>query len=313
MYNNKIAVIDLGTNTFHLLVIENTTDGIKNIFSEKKAVRIGQGGINHGYITEEACIRAINTLKEFKNICSQLEVGQIYATATSAFRNAKNGEELAKKIQQETSIKINIISGEKEAELIYLGVKEALDLGNNTSMIIDIGGGSVEFIICNKNSIFWKRSFEIGGQRLMDLFQKSDPMNTDEISELNQYLKDKLLTLSEAVLKHQPGMLVGSSGSFDTLSEMDILKKKSEYLLEEKKEYTISAAAFHDLYHELTSKNKEERMQIPGMIELRVDMIVVAAVLIRFILEEYQLQNIRVSTYALKEGVMSRIVKGESI
>jgi exopolyphosphatase/guanosine-5'-triphosphate,3'-diphosphate pyrophosphatase len=313
MKSERIAVIDLGTNTFHLLIAE--TDGIsmQSVYAEKLPVRIGKGGINQGIISEDACERALHAMKAFREKIREFGTEKIYATATSAFRNAKNGLELAEKIRLATGITISIISGEREAELIYYGVREALSLGEERSLIVDIGGGSVEFILANDATIFWKGSFEIGGQRLIELFQKSDPIRQEEITELREYLSQKLEPLDKILTKFPVNTLVGSSGSFDTFSEIDLRKKGFSYSIETKKEYKIPLSDFHHIYQELISKEKASRMQIPGMIELRVDMIVVAGVLIRFILEKYDIKTLRVSTFALKEGVMSRIIKGEPI
>ncbi len=309
----RLAVIDLGTNTFHLLIAETTGTTIQSVYAEKLPVRIGKGGINQGIISEEACERALGAMKAFREKIREFGIERIHATATSAFRNAKNGLELAEKIRLATGISISIISGDREAELIYYGVREALSLGEKISLIVDIGGGSVEFILANDTTIFWKGSFEIGGQRLMELFQKSDPIRQEEINELRAYLSEKLEPLTEALIQFPVDTLVGSSGSFDTFSEIDLRKKGFDYSIETKKEYKIALSDFHHIYQELINKERASRMQIPGMIELRVDMIVVAGILIRFILEKYDIKILRVSTFALKEGVMSRIIKGETI
>jgi exopolyphosphatase/guanosine-5'-triphosphate,3'-diphosphate pyrophosphatase len=309
----RLAVIDLGTNTFHLLIAETNGTTIQSVYAEKLPVRIGKGGINQGIISEDACGRALEAMKAFREKIREFGIEKIHATATSAFRNAKNGLELAEKIRLATGISISIISGDREAELIYYGVREALSLGEKISLIVDIGGGSVEFILANDTTIFWKGSFEIGGQRLMELFQKSDPIRQEEITELRAYLSEKLEALDKALINFPVDTLVGSSGSFDTFSEIDLRKKGFDYSIETKKEYKISLPDFHHIYQELINKERASRMQIPGMIELRVDMIVVAGVLIHFILEKYDIKTLRVSTFALKEGVMSRIVKGETI
>jgi exopolyphosphatase/guanosine-5'-triphosphate,3'-diphosphate pyrophosphatase len=313
MNPKRIAVIDLGTNTFHLL-ISDTEDGvIDSVYSEKIPVRIGKGGINHGFIPEDACERALSAIKNFKQKIDEYSVGEVYATATSAFRNARNGKELAEKIKETTGIEINIIAGDREAELIYFGVKEAVILGDERALIVDIGGGSVEFILANEQTIFWKESLEIGGQRLMDLFQKSDPITAEEIQALHEFLSGKLETLGAALLRFPATTLIGSSGSFETLSEMDLKMKGADYSIETQKEYEIALEDLLQLCKDLIKKDRDSRMKIPGMIELRVDMIVVASVLIWFIIDRFEIKRLRVSTYALKEGVLSSIMKGEKL
>ncbi len=313
MQSERIAVIDLGTNTFHLLIAEVEENKSKTIYSEKASVRIGKGGINQGFISEDACARALATMMIFKDKINEYSITKIYATATSAFRNASNGIALAEKIYASTGIKISIISGDREAELIYYGVKEALDLGHEKSLIVDIGGGSVEFIIANKDSVFWKKSFEIGGQRLMEFFQKTDPIAPEDIKNLESYLLEQLLPLQTALVAFPTQTLIGSSGSFDTFSDIDLRKKGHSFSIETKKEYQLALNDFEQLYLELISKERAARNLIPGMIELRVDMIVVASVLVNFLLTRFEINLFRVSSFALKEGVLSRIMRGENI
>ncbi|MFN3403001.1 MAG: phosphatase [Cytophagaceae bacterium] len=309
MDNKKIAVLDLGTNTFHLLIAEHSDNSFKILYKEKLPVKLGQGGITKGVIAPDAYQRAIDTIGHFKKVIDRYDVTATFATGTSALRNAQNSDQLVEEIKEEYNIHIDIISGDKEAQLIYEGVKSALDLGKNTSMIMDIGGGSVEFIICNKAEVLWKKSFEIGAQRLLDGFKPFDPIKQDEISKLKNYFEEKLGELSKAVNKFKPDTLVGSSGTFDTLAEIDFLKKGHKQPEIPGKEYTLTPEEFNFIYHDLLSKNRDERLKIPGMIELRVDMIVVACVMIDYIISTYRIPKLRVSTYALKEGVLQSVFK----
>lgn len=299
----KVAVIDMGTNTFHLIIVEVREGDFKIIFREKVAVKIGEKGINHGFITEEAIERAINCLYQFNDYIAEFQVEQVFATATSAVRNAANGQELVALMKEKTGIETKIISGLQEAEYIYFGVKKALKLGMSPSLIMDIGGGSVEFIIGNDNEILWCQSFELGGQRMVEKFHKSDPIQPHQIKELEGYLQGNLDELFEAVLKFQPETLIGSSGTFDTLSDIYCLKNDI-YKTGEETEFPLTLEAFEEIHEELLHKNREERLSIPGMIPLRVDMIVVASLLIEYILKSFNLKHIRVSAYALKEGVL---------
>lgn len=300
----KIAVIDLGTNTFHLLIGQIINGQINVIHKEKVPVKIGEGGIEEGIITDAALSRGIHTLQYFKEIVEEHGIKQLHATATSAFRNAKNQTSLKEAIKIKTGISINIIDGEEEAQLIYEGVQKAVTLTDEKSLIMDIGGGSVEFIICNKNEVFWKGSFEIGGQRLMSKFHAIDPISKNKQEELKEYLADQLYNLTEAYLKHNPTILIGASGSFDTLCEIYYTKNKPVFSLDQKTEYTLPFESFHSIVEDIISKDKSDRLKIPGMIEMRVNMIVVACLLIEFVVDSYKIKEIKSSTYALKEGLI---------
>jgi exopolyphosphatase / guanosine-5'-triphosphate,3'-diphosphate pyrophosphatase len=301
---HRIAIIDLGTNTFHLLIAEGDRNGYNIIYRDRLAVKIGMGGINDGIITESGFHRALLAMQSFKNAIDQHQVMETYAFGTSALRNAKNGQEIADRIESVTNIKVNIIPGDQEAQYIYLGVRAALGLAHDRNLIIDIGGGSVEFIIADHDNVFWKRSYEIGAQRLLEKFQNHDPILQEEVDALYKHFDNSLESLFDVIKKFNPDILVGSSGTFDTLSDIfcithDIHKSPDD------SETPLTIEGFYEIYHELVRKNRAQRMEIPGMIEMRVDMIVVACVLIKFLLEKHSFNRIRVSTYSLKEGVLA--------
>lgn len=304
----RVAIIDMGTNTFHLLIATLTRKGYEITYREKVPVKIGVGGINEGMLTEEGISRAVLAMKEFKKTLDEQGVTYVRAFGTSALRSAKNGGAVAARIEAETGIRAEIIDGACEADYIYKGVRAAMDLGKEKSLIIDIGGGSVEFIIGNNTNLFWSRSFEIGGQRLLEKFQKHDPILPEEVNQLNVYFSEQLTPLLEALREHNPKTLAGSSGTFDTLS--DIYCSKNNLELQETPETPFSIDAFQPIFKDMLGKNREERLKIPGMIEMRVSMIVVACCLIDFILKSHRFENIRVSSYSLKEGVVYSLEAG---
>jgi exopolyphosphatase/guanosine-5'-triphosphate,3'-diphosphate pyrophosphatase len=275
-------------------------------FTTSIATQLGKGGINSQLITPEAIERAMKVLKDFRTEIDRFEIQpeNIIATATSAVRNANNRMEFTDRVFNETAIKIQVISGDEEAALIYEGVRQAIEI-TRPSLIIDIGGGSVEFIIANNSGILWKQSFEIGGQRLMELFMKSDPISTKAVERLDNYLRENLIPLANAMHQYRPEILVGSSGSFDTLNDIHWMKEFNS-LPEEEIGFDYPIAAFKEAYELLVYRNRTERMEVSGMVELRVDMIVVAVCLVRFIVETYQVKEMKISNYALKEGLMNR-------
>ncbi len=304
--DNKVAVIDLGTNTFHLLVAEWDGRRYRITRRERLAAKIGVGGINQGIVSDEGIVRALEALKHFKAAIEEESVKRVLAFGTSAFRNAKNGRAVAALIHQQTGIEVSIISGDEEADYIYRGICSAIPIGDQTSLIVDIGGGSVEFIIGNGHQVFWKRSFEIGGQRLLERFHQHDPILPEEVKNLNVYLNDALEPLLEQIKKLRPFLLIGSSGTFDTPSDIHC----SRYGLQQQPdapETPLTLPGFYETFDLLLGKNRDERLRIPGMIEMRVDMIVVASCLIKFLLDRHLFTDIRVSSYSLKEGVLASL------
>lgn len=309
--NKRLALIDMGTNTFHLLITEVDENGqLRELVKTKLPVRLGQGGISNGAIAPEAYDRAIRTLKDFRKQIDAHEVETVRAMATSMVRNASNGEDFVKDVFKQTDIQIEVIDGDREAELIYYGVRSAGVLNGATSLVMDIGGGSVEFIICNLQEIFWKRSFEIGAQRLMDQFFTQDPIPAASIETEKAYLREKLQPLTEAVAKFKPSVLVGSSGTFDTICDIDALSKGDTTRQQNQPAATVlSTEDFYKIHEQLLHKNHDERLAIPGMLEMRVDMIVLASIAVDFVLQQYSLNEIRVSAYALKEGLLQKVLE----
>jgi len=312
MQNNLSAIIDMGTNTFHLLIAEKQADRLKYIYRERVPVKIGMGGINQGIITEEAFERALQSMQLFKQTLDEFEVKNVMAFGTSALRNAHNGEALAEKITALTGIDIQIISGMQEAEYIFMGARQAINMGDEMNLVMDIGGGSVEFIIGNNAGIQWKQSFEVGGQRLLEKFHKTDPISIEERTKLHAYFDEKLGALIEALNQYQPEVLIGSSGTFDTLSDIYCKRMGIDKNFDDP-ETPLSVEGFYEIFEELIHKNREERLRIPGMIAMRVDMIVVACCQIDWLLKKYPMQRVRVSTYALKEGALSAMMKAVNV
>ena len=304
----RVAIIDLGTNTFHLMLAEVDKKSYSIFLRERIPVRIGEKGINKGEIVPEAWNRALETLLNFKQSIDKNNVDQVFGTATSAIRNASNGKELIKEIHRQTGIEIEIISGIREAELIHLGATRALDIGSEMSLVMDIGGGSIEFIIADSQQIYWMESFEVGGQRLVEQFHQSDPISQKNLNLLHNYFEENLGPLFRACRQFIPTTLIGCSGTFDTLSEI-YTAKVGIATPPEATEYPLPMDYFHTIYQELLLKNRRERLQMPGMIEMRVEMIVVASDLIDFVIRRLNLNKIRVSAFALKEGILFNVLK----
>ena len=233
------------------------------------------------------------------------------AFATSAIRSANNGSAFVKEASEKTGIDITVISGEKEAELIYFGVRQCISLEVQPVLIMDIGGGSTEFIIANGNKIFWKHSFNIGAARLLEMFKPSDPILPGEIKKLESFLTKELSILIEAVEKFNPDQLIGSSGSFDSLAEIVAHKFYSPDILDNKTEFTFNLDDCAIVYESILKSTNAERLQMKGLVAMRVDMIVISSILVHFIIASLDIQKMRLSTYSLKEGVLYGVMNKE--
>jgi len=301
----KVAIIDLGTNTFNLLIAEKgKSGGFKKVASNRIPVKLGEGSINQGYISETPFKRGIEALKQFSGMIKEKNVEQVRAFATSAIRSAKNGAEFISRVKSETGIDVEVIDGDREAELIYFGNREAVKLSDYYSLIMDIGGGSTEFIIATRHEIIWKYSFLLGAARLIEKINPSDPITHIETQTLNAYLLNELIPLLEAAKKYPPVELIGSSGAFDSIVDMMAGEYGTEPLCEGKTEYPVNLHDYYPLASKVIASTLKERLKIKGLIEMRADMMVISCLLVNLILKELHLKKLRVSTYSLKEGVL---------
>ncbi len=298
----RLAVIDMGTNTFNLLIAEINNSQFKTLFSIKNPVKLGQKIHENHQIDKDGLKRILTTLETYLNEIKQYSVDKIIPVATSSIRTAQNQKEILNIIKNILNIDVQIIDGEREAELIYYANRYAAKINHEKHLIVDIGGGSTEFIIANNQQAFWKRSFLLGMARLMDEVKFNDPIQPTDIETTFSYLHHTLSPLKENIQIHQPKILVGSSGVFDSIVEMIEANihsiEKTEYGCEIKKE------DFYTIYHQLLPLSYSERLKFKGLIEMRADMIVVSLLLINYLLQEYGLEKIKISFYSLKEGIV---------
>jgi len=298
---NKIAVIDLGTNTCNLLIAEDDEQGYKLLFQGKEVVKMGKGGINKNIIPDDGIRRAVRAIKSHQQRISQYKVERTIAVATSAVRDATNRDAFCQTIQNETGIILDVISGEKEAELIFNGVLLAFGNKPGNSLVLDIGGGSNEFIWCAGNKIVWKKSFPLGMARIIERFSPSDPVTKEEIATIRNYFEENLATLWATVSKGKTEKLIGCSGAFDTLVDLIDGTTPGTKL---RKHQEFSADDFQKLYDRLIGSTTTERLQMKGMELIRVEMIVPAVILINLVIQKLNLRKIVQTDYALREGVL---------
>jgi exopolyphosphatase / guanosine-5'-triphosphate,3'-diphosphate pyrophosphatase len=305
----RFALIDCGTNTFHLLIVERKTDGsIIKLFATKAAVKLGAGGILKNRIETKPFIRGIKALTVFRKYLDKYQVNKLVAFGTAALRSAKNGNEFISEAWKRCRIKIELISGAREAALIYQGVTLAMKPGEGVSLIIDIGGGSTEFILCDEKKILWKKSFPLGAALLLEMFPPSDPISKDEISKINAHYTKMLQPLFQACRRIPPQRLIGSSGSFDTFAEMIVANSATPDILEGKTSYKFKLRDYNAIHRVLVASTTAERMNMKGLVKMRVDMIVMATLQLTFVLKNLKLRNMYLSTYALKEGMLKELV-----
>jgi exopolyphosphatase/guanosine-5'-triphosphate,3'-diphosphate pyrophosphatase len=301
-----LAILDFGTNTFNLLVAKREERSFRILHSSKQPVKLGRGGIHQNWITPDAFERGFVAIQNHMETVQRLGVEEVRAFATSAIRNAGNGKEFVEEVEKRFGFRVRVIPGEREAELIYKGVRQAVPLSGRKMMILDIGGGSNEFIICDREGIIWKQSFELGMARILELFDLSDPITIEEMHAVEAYFRNALAPLLEAVKIEKPHTLIGASGSFDTLHAL--IRHRTGTPEDGKYGREINLTEYKKLHLALLRSTREERKAMPGMEPVRVEMIVAATIFVSFVLRACHIRHLVHSEFALKEGVVSELV-----
>lgn len=300
----RLAVLDLGTNTFHLLIAERVSaDAFRELYKEKRFIKLAAEGMQR--IGDASMRRAQQTLKDYRQILNRYEVQDVRVLGTAALRTAANGPDLMQWAAEEVQMDIQIISGKREAALIQLGVYQSLPNRSQPYLVMDIGGGSVEFIIAEQDSIQWCQSFPVGAAVLLRDFHHHDPITEEEIQAITEFLTVELAPLSEALRQYPTQWLVGAAGTFDIIAQQIAVEASSPYTWE------IDPEKFTPLYQQLKNMSWAEREISDWIPDDRVDMIVVATTLIQYVLQTYDIQQFTVSAFALKEGMIAEMLKEE--
>jgi exopolyphosphatase/guanosine-5'-triphosphate,3'-diphosphate pyrophosphatase len=302
----KIAVIDCGTNTFNLLVAEVTRNRWDVLFHNKVAVKLGEGGFEEKIIHPHRFARGLDALCVHKAAIDNFQCDHTFAFATSALREARNGREFISRARSLFGIEIELISGDREAELICEGVRASLDLNDEPVCIMDIGGGSTEFVIANAHEIFWKKSYLLGVSRLTDKIQPSDRIESTQIRELEVLLHHELGDLKQALQTYRVERLIGSSGSFDTLKAMHYRNALGESITELHTDIPLSG--FQSIHQWLMRSSLAERAKHPAIPSIRAQYMPLAAHLVYFVLGIHPFMQLTHSAYSLKEGAIRSIL-----
>lgn len=299
----KIAVIDCGTNTFNLAIAQSESALRFNyLYNDRIPVMLGKGGIIDNILQPDAFERGVNALIRFNETIKKHGVNNITALGTAALRDAKNGKDFIAAVKEKTGITVRFIDGIREAELIYTAARYCTQLESDF-LVMDIGGGSNEFIIQQNNKADWKKSYRLGVSRLQQLFGTS--IESEEgISRLNNYLKEELKELTNECKKRSITTLVGTAGSFDSFANVLHLRKTGKEIDTKIITTQYDFHALHELCIEITSHSQEYCQNLPGIPEYRKEYIKYAASLCLTLFQEIGITTCHYSAYSLKEGLI---------
>ena len=307
--SQRYAIIDLGTNTFHLLIASKGQSGFLDVQQrQQRPVKLMSNGFTEGQIPQDAYDRGIEAIRAFSRELEAQHAQLIKVLGTSALRSADNALSFLNYAETLLNCPVSLIDGDEEATYIYHGTREAVGLGRAYSLILDIGGGSVEFIIGNNDGLAWKRSLEIGAARLIARFPHDFPMTAEQKQAVRSYLDEQLSPVLPAIQAYQPADLIGASGYFETLVNLEYQEVRSDKIGQMPLRYELTLDRFQQLEAMVMSRTTQELYDLPGMEAFRVPMMGVSSLLVRYLLDQLPLNTIYYANYAMKEGALSYFI-----
>jgi len=306
MTNKKpvIAAIDLGTNSFHLVITSVNSKGTLQVYTtEKEMVRLGSSKGDMKQIKAEALQRGINCLTRFAELAKSRKA-EIVAVATSAVREASNKEEFISKVKEATGIEVDVISGLEEGRLIYIGVIHALPVLNKKTLVIDIGGGSTETVVGLDGEIKYVHSAKLGAIRMTKRFQLDTDPSPENIDACRNYINGEWSPIIKRLKECNFESVVGTSGTILSLAVM-AMNLKSDEIPELLNGVTVSTKRVLSVINKIINAGSvENRLKIPKMDQSRADIILGGALILEYILLELGIQKLNLSSYALREGIV---------
>jgi exopolyphosphatase / guanosine-5'-triphosphate,3'-diphosphate pyrophosphatase len=307
--NHIIAAIDMGTNSFHMVVarIDAKLPAFTIIAREKDTVRLGDCETKTGCLKLEVMARAIATLRRFQGIAQTFNAEQVIAVATSAVREAPNGRDFLKQVADELDLNVSLISGQEEARRIYLGVLSGMEFNNQSQVIIDIGGGSTELILGDSAEPLCLTSTKIGAVRLTGEFVKTDPISREEFAYLQAYIRIALERPIDELRTHfkagESLRLIGTAGTIETLAGINA-REKLGTVPSPLAGYQLSLKDLRDLVNRFRKLSYSERLAIPGMSDKRAEIILAGALILQEAMTLLGIEFLTVCDRSLREGVI---------
>src|SRR5688572_30057926 len=300
----RIAAIDIGTNSVHMIVVRVRTDlSFEVIDREKVMVRLGAGGLDGKALTTEAMNSALQALSKFKRLAESHRVDEILAAATSATREARNGGEFLARVERETGIRPRVITGTEEARLIHQAAVYGVDVGSARAVVIDVGGGSVEITLGTANAIQAARSFKIGVIRLTERFVHSDPLSGRDERKLTKHILSEIGRHCDQITAIGFDRVIGTSGTILSLGAVAATAARGTTPAE-LRNLRVSAKQIRRLRKEIVTLTPDQRLTVPGLDPRRADLVVAGAVLLDTILRRLGAEELTLCDLALREGLV---------
>ena len=297
----RLVSIDIGTNTILLLIAEVEEEKIKPLFEMETVVRLGEGVQESGILTKEAMDRGIETLSHYLERCQAMKAQKIFAVGTSALREAKNSAEFLRLVKEKTNLSIEVISGEEEARLSFLAVSKDLMEVNEPILVVDVGGGSTEFILGRGNRVDQWTSLPLGSVRFTEQFLHSDPVSQEEWNIMEKRIRE---LLAEIPHSQEPFSMVAVGGTATTLASVD--QGLEEFIPEKIHHFVLRKEALRNQLLLYRSKSVKERKKIPGLPAARADVILAGGAILYLTMEDLGCPSVLISCHGVRYGLLYR-------
>jgi exopolyphosphatase/guanosine-5'-triphosphate,3'-diphosphate pyrophosphatase len=297
----RVASIDIGTNTILLLIAEVEGGRVNPLFEMETVVRLGEGVQKNRMLMNEAMDRGLQTLNQYLERCQAMEAQKFFAVGTSALREAKNSEVFLRLAKEKLNLSIDVISTEEEAQLSFLAVAKELDLRDikKPILVVDVGGGSTEFILGRGNQICQWISFPLGSVRFTEQFLHSDPIHNEEWEKMERRVRELLVNIPHSV---DPSSMVAVGGTATTLASVE--QGLDKFIAEKIHHFILKKEALKNQLLLYRSKTIEERKKIPGLPATRADVILAGGTILYLAMEELKCPSILISCHGVRYGLI---------
>jgi exopolyphosphatase/guanosine-5'-triphosphate,3'-diphosphate pyrophosphatase len=297
----RLAAIDIGSNSLHMVVAQVGLDGaVTPVWRAKEMVGLGRASFPSRRLSRAAIEQAILALRRFQQEAYNLHCEKIVAVATSAVREATNGGDLIERARRDLGVRVRVVSARDEARLIYLGVRHACDLKGGPHLIVDIGGGSVEFVVADEQRPLLLESRKLGAARMTAQFVRSDPIDARDLGKLLAHYEEELSPIVEDVLALRPTVAWGTSGTLENIAAMCGAAPSTDG----RQPAVIEPDRLSRLVGKLLESRAKDREKIEGLDAQRRDQIVAGALLANEIVRRLSLRKMTLCNSALREGLL---------
>ena len=300
----RVAAIDIGTNSMRLLIADYEDGTFKEREKHVNTTRIGESVDEEGRINEEAMERNVDALEDFTMLAKEKGCEQIWAVGTSALRDSKNSDEFLKMAHKKSGVTVEIISGSTEADLGFMGVLEGIQEKDENILVIDIGGGSTEFIVGNKYGIKFMKSENVGALRMTEKFLKKDPVDTVEYMSMENHIAHKIEDTLGEVSRYNIKKVVGIGGTITSVAAM--LAQMEVYDMDKIHSSIITYPQICDLLEKLKKLKTSEKIMMKGLQPKRADIITAGVGILEIVLRKICFDRMVVSEYDNLEGLVSK-------